>query len=188
MATADGTTERDRQIASLRARGYSNSSIASTFDLTERHVRRILAARPGRSAEFFDLSARERLSDLLEVHDSVVEDAALEAIRADSPADKVRALDVKLKALDKKKDLLEQCGLMPHFEPPSLDQAGELGAGFLTLLQRHGARTQEIEDELFELLEAWGEGRLLPYLSELLEGPPECAVPRVRPSRHKERY
>jgi hypothetical protein len=160
MAWAGGNTNRNAQIATLHARGYSNATLAQTFGLTERHIRRILKNRPGQAAAFFEGTATEKLFDLLEMHDSVVEDAALQAIAADSEGEKIRALDVKLKALDRKKDLLEEYGLMPRFEPPCLDHAGDLGAGVIALMRKHGISTAEIEEELHEVLEAWRTGRL----------------------------
>jgi hypothetical protein len=160
---------RDGQIARLRAQGHPVSLIAQTFDLTQRHVRRILRARPGESRAFFEGDPEERLLHLLEMHDSVIEDAAMEALNANSHSQRIRALALKVRAIDKKKQLLDEFGLLPHFEPPTLDQAVELGAGFIALLRKHGASSAAIEDELYEVLEAWRTGRLMRYPFEPIE-------------------
>jgi hypothetical protein len=77
---------------------------------------------------------------------------------ADSPADKIRGLEVKLRALDKNKALLDEFGLLPHFEPPNFDHAAELGEEFLKVIRRHNVCTEEIVCEVVGVLEAWRTG------------------------------
>ena len=62
------------------ARGYPVYLIAEIYGLTERQIRRILKDQPRQNAAFFDATEHERVQDLLERHDSVIEDAAIEAI------------------------------------------------------------------------------------------------------------
>jgi hypothetical protein len=92
------------------------------------------------------------------MHDSIVESAALEAAIADEPEIKLLALELKLKALDKKKALLDEFGLLPHFEPPNFDHAAELGEEFVKVIRRHGVCTEEIVCEVVGVLEAWRTG------------------------------
>src|SRR5439155_21544551 len=56
------------------------------------------------------------------------------------------------------------CAPHTHFEPPNLDHAGELGAGFIELLRKHGA-SKEIEDQVIPLVEAWRTGAMWSYFN-----------------------
>src|SRR4051794_4186464 len=163
MARGRPDSDRDKMIVRMRAQGHSVALLASTFGLTERHIRRILRAHLSESRSFFEGTANERLSHLLELHDSVIEDAAVAAMDATSAKARVDALMLKLTALTKKQALLDELGLLPHFAPPSLDHAGDLGEAFVRLLQKHDAVSPALVDELPKVLDAWRTGQLGSY-------------------------
>ena len=159
MPEAGGHRERNAEIAHLSARGYQIALIAEVYGLTDRQVRRILKDQPPQNAAFFAATEHERVKDLLERHDSVIEDAALEAMWDPTPTQRLRALEVKLRALDQKKCFLDELGLLPHFNPPTADATYPLGVAAIGLLQRHGA-SKELQQELLELIVHWFEGTL----------------------------
>ena len=146
--------ERDAEIADLHARGFPTQFIAERYRLCDRHIRRILKAQPRPNAAFYDQNELERLSDLLAMHDSVIEDAALVARDASSPTVALSALETKLRAIDQKRCLLEEYGLLPHFEPPTWDGAYKLALAQTEVLRGHGA-PRELEDELIDLIVRW---------------------------------
>ena len=170
MADAGGHKERDAQIAQAYARGFPTRVLADTYGLTERHIRRILKDQRRQNAAPTDATASERLSDLLEMHESVIEDAALEAISADSSSKKLSALELKLRALDKMKRLMDEFGLLPHSEPPTWDGTYRLTLALTKLLRKHDA-PKELQDELIEFLVRWWDGSNARHRSPAAESP-----------------
>ena len=87
--------ERDVDLYRNKLRGFSLATLARTFDLGERHCRRIIAAERKRQAGMFDAPAEERLEDALESFDAAIEDLALAADIATPTSAKVIPLRSK---------------------------------------------------------------------------------------------
>jgi hypothetical protein len=156
---AGGRRHRDAQIASQYARGFSLATLGSSYRLSERQLRRIIKEQRKLNPVAFSHSAHENFEEMLDNYNAAISDLAMEAARADTSAKTVAAINARVRLYDKKQRLLDNAGLFPHFEPPTLRDGEALGVAFIKILRHYGVPT-EAEDRVYEALEHWINGSL----------------------------
>lgn len=108
---------RNREIVTALFRGLSESQVANTYGIGERHVRRILKewrdAHPGpRETGMGDPLAL--VDEALELYQGAAEELALIAATTEHGSTRVGAIRTRIDAITRRVALLQATGLLPH--------------------------------------------------------------------------
>jgi len=112
--TAREKVRRDDQIVTARMQGRSWSSIAATFDLTERQCQAIMAEYRESHPRMRERDPIEILDDLLDAYAGAGEQLADIASTDPHGATRVGAIRTRLSALDSQTTLLMTVGVLPR--------------------------------------------------------------------------
>jgi lambda repressor-like predicted transcriptional regulator len=150
---------RDAQVASMYSRGASLATLEREFGLCERQLRRIIKTQRAKNPRIFKTEAHERVEELLDAHDACIEELALIGLAASTDNARLCAVTAKVRAIDKKRRFLDDLGLLPHFEPPTMDATVPLGKAIVTILRSH-SDPSAAEGEILDALVHWHNGSL----------------------------
>lgn len=115
-STEDERTRRNRMLYQMKVlRSLTNARVGEMFNLSERTVKRIVAEYREREAVWtLDIAqAREFVADNLAIYEDTLEQASLAAASADNTAARVGALNLRLRAVHERTQMLQELGVLP---------------------------------------------------------------------------
>src|SRR4051812_46334751 len=113
---------RDAGIATLVSRGHPPTAICDRFGLSERRLRPTFNAQRAKRPRFFDPEAHEALEEMIDRHWALYAEFALIGVTAPTAAQRMGALNGKVRVLGILWRLYDEAGLIPHFVRPPLEE------------------------------------------------------------------
>jgi hypothetical protein len=107
-------TSRDNQIVAARMRGLSWSTIAATYELSERQCQTILEDYRTSHPRLRERDPIEILDDMLDRYEAAQEELALVSATTKHDATRVGAIRTRLDALAAQANLLMLVGVLPR--------------------------------------------------------------------------
>jgi hypothetical protein len=143
--------------ASLR--GLGERHVAEMYEVSERHVRRVLQEYRKSHRPLHKLDPSKVLRDTLDAYQALIEEAVALADEAEQESTRLGALKLRLALLDARLRMFPGIGLVPsEVERARLEaDATRIARGMLIILDRHGV-PEHVQQEIVDM----AEGRLPP--------------------------
>jgi hypothetical protein len=145
---------RDDQIVTARMRGLSWSTIAATYDLSERQCQEILTDYRESHPRLRERDPIDILDDMLDRYDAAQEELALVSATTRHDATRVGAIRTRLDALAAQANLLMAVGVLPRNLGVLRDDidAREIARALVGVIERYDI-PHEAQQDVLDLLD-----------------------------------
>lgn len=149
-----GIRSRNLDIVAAKTRGMSYRMVASSFQISEGHVKRLVRQWRKFQPTLRTMGSTEILDEILEAHQAAIEELALLGTTAKQESVRVGAIKAKLDALKTVVEILQATGNLPHDLGQlrlSIDVQA-VTARFLAVFDQHDV-SDEVADALLAALQ-----------------------------------
>jgi len=158
--------ERNQAIVTARLRGLTERRVAEMYEVSERHVRRVLREYRESRTAWDELDPVEALHDTLGAYEALINEAEALTDQAKQESTRLGALKLRLAVLDARIRLVPGLGLVPNELERRRMMEGfrRMAHQIVVVLDRRGV-AEDVQQEIVDTVE----GRLPPG-PELADG------------------